>query len=392
MSVSATDSRIQYTSSAGQTEFTYPFEIFEDADLQVYLTPSGQTPDPTLDILTLNIDYTVSGAGNENGGIVTLTNSASEDDIITINRNILIDRETDFTTGGPFRGQAINDQLDKLTLICQQLETFIVQRMLLYQVTDNLTDSDRVLPQLQANQYWKKNSAGKLAAVTDEECSDCSTLRSELASETQIAPGAELVGFYDSHKLGSTNVDAFLKTLGVSTGTAWLTLETVAPDGWVLMDDGTIGNASSGGTTRANADTEDLFKLAWNNVSDTYAPVSGGRGASAQEDFDADKNIGLTKVLGRALCIAGTGSALTARTLGETLGEETHQLTLPEIPSHGHGFDGGGQDMLAGVPSGGIYAPAAGSDMITTQIADSGGDQPHNNMQPSSFWNIKIKL
>ena len=41
--VNDTTPRAQYTASGGQTEFAYAFEIFEDADLLVYLTPTGQT-------------------------------------------------------------------------------------------------------------------------------------------------------------------------------------------------------------------------------------------------------------------------------------------------------------------------------------------------------------
>lgn len=105
---------------------------------------------------------------------------------------------------------------------------------------------------------------------------------------------------------------------GFETGDVKLTLATTAPAGWVLADDGTIGNALSGATTRANEDTADLFILLWNNVSDTEAPVSGGRGLSAVDDFDAGKTITLTRMLGRALAISGSGSGLTARRSAST--------------------------------------------------------------------------
>ena len=46
-----------------------------------------------------------------------------------------------------------------------------------------------------------------------------------------------------------------------TTGDVKTTLKTTADAGWVMMNDGTIGDASSGGTTRANADTQALFGL-----------------------------------------------------------------------------------------------------------------------------------
>lgn len=121
-----------------------------------------------------------------------------------------------------------------------------------------------------------------------------------------------------------------------TTGDVKLTLKTTADSGWVMCNDGTIGDALSGATTRANADAEDLFTLLWTNISDTYAAVSTGRGANAAADWAAHKTIALTKTLGRALAIAGSGSGLTARSLGQILGEETHAMTQSELVSHAH--------------------------------------------------------
>jgi microcystin-dependent protein len=194
-----------------------------------------------------------------------------------------------------------------------------------------------------------------------------------------------------------------------STGDAKPTLKTVADAGWVIMDDGTIGSATSGATTRANADCEQLFKLLWNNIPDTWAPVVGGRGASADADWTANKEITLPRQLGRALSISGSGAGLTARALGEYLGEENHILTQAELPV---AFP---QISVAGITAAGL-ATSVGSGFgciafgnVTPvdgaingnrvaaldnlgAIADLGSDTPHNTMQPSAFWNIMIKL
>lgn len=183
-------------------------------------------------------------------------------------------------------------------------------------------------------------------------------------------------------------IRALVASGGFDTGDVKLTLKTTAPAGWVLANDGTIGSATSGATTRANADTEDLFTLLWANVADAYAPVSGGRGANAAADWAANKTIGLTKMLGRALAVAGSGSGLTARSLGQTVGAETHVLTTPEIPSHNHTYT---------IP---VLGPAgtAGAetffllDTDSDQTTSTGGGGAHANMQPSAFLNVLIKL
>ena len=72
---------------------------------------------------------------------------------------------------------------------------------------------------------------------------------------------------------------------------------STAPAGWVKANGGTIGNASSGATTRANADTSSLFSLLWSEFDNTALPIqdsSGAastRGASAAADFAANKRL-----------------------------------------------------------------------------------------------------
>lgn len=69
--------------------------------------------------------------------------------------------------------------------------------------------------------------------------------------------------------------------------------------GWVRDNGRTIGNAASGATERANADTADLYAFYWDNFSDAICPVTGGRGASAASDFAAGKPIATLDKRGR---------------------------------------------------------------------------------------------
>ncbi|MDY0072483.1 MAG: hypothetical protein RBR77_07515 [Thauera sp.] len=72
---------------------------------------------------------------------------------------------------------------------------------------------------------------------------------------------------------------------------------STAPSGWIKANGGTIGNAASGATTRANADTSALFSLLWSEFDNTALPIqdsSGAastRGASAAADFAANKRL-----------------------------------------------------------------------------------------------------
>lgn len=195
-----------------------------------------------------------------------------------------------------------------------------------------------------------------------------------------LSSGATIILICDG-----TNWESINRATDASTGDMKPTFKSSADAGWVLLDDGTIGSASSGASNRANADTEGLFTLLWDNVIDTWAPVSTGRGASAAADFAADKTITLPLALGRALGAAGAGASLTTRVLGENLGAETHQLTESEMPSHTHGVE-------ISNASGISRADGGGALLGTFPSASTGGDAAHNNMQPTLFVNWMIKL
>lgn len=104
---------------------------------------------------------------------------------------------------------------------------------------------------------------------------------------------------------------------GFRTGHALLTYDDTPDPGWVLANDTTIGNGSSGATGRANADTEALFTLLWNKIANQWAPVSGGRGASAAADYAANKTLALSKTLGRAIAMRGTGTVVASGVDGD---------------------------------------------------------------------------
>lgn len=167
------------------------------------------------------------------------------------------------------------------------------------------------------------------------------------------------------------------------TGDVKPSMRTSPPKGWVAMNDGSIGSATSGATNRANIDTFFLYKTLWDGVSDTYAPVATGRGASAVADFAANKAMTLPRSLGRALAGAGAGAGLTSRALGEYLGSQT--ISIAAMPAHTHSYN----EIVAG---GAFLAGGAGGQSTPSSTGSTGSGAADGNMPPISFQNIFIKL
>lgn len=116
----------------------------------------------------------------------------------------------------------------------------------------------------------------------------------------------------------------------------------------------------------------------------------------------------LPDLRGRTPIGAGTGTGLTARTLGATTGTETHLLTAAQsgLPAHNHGEIvmpgslGGSTSRLwgdygAGSSSGGVpqlqSASGFASAAYTQNVVAASAAQAHNNMQPSAAVNFIIK-
>ena len=181
------------------------------------------------------------------------------------------------------------------------------------------------------------------------------------------------------------------------TGEVIYAILNSTPAGWLLLNDGTIGNAASLATNRANADTETLFEQLWTLTSNSYCPVSGGRGASAAADFAASKTLQLPRCCGRTLGNQGAGSGLSARAIGEYVGEETHQLSSDESTYHQH-LVRYIQLATYTYPSSGpfsffdeSYLSGDGRPNIST-TGSTGGNDGHPNMQPTGFITGYIKL
>jgi hypothetical protein len=111
-----TNDRVErFTATAGQVAFPFDFPVFAETDLRVLRLRAGVET-----LLTRATDYTVTGAGQQAGGTVTLTAGAQAGDIIVIRSGQPVARTTQFYDGGPLPAAAINAELNRLFVVLQQ--------------------------------------------------------------------------------------------------------------------------------------------------------------------------------------------------------------------------------------------------------------------------------
>ena len=121
ITVAANNARIRYTATSSQTAFAIPFEFFENDEIHVYVGDTALVAATERGQGTGSTEYGISGGGGSTGAIAFVT-GITQGHIVTIVRDIPIERITDFTAGTTINRAALNTQLDTLTAMVGDLK------------------------------------------------------------------------------------------------------------------------------------------------------------------------------------------------------------------------------------------------------------------------------
>ncbi|MBL6459170.1 hydrolase [Belnapia sp. T6] len=103
--------RVQYQADGVQTAFPYPFPIFGPEDLEV-----------RLDGLPLAAGFVVTNAGASEGGSVVFDAPPRAGARVTLRRDLIVARTTDFQPNGVLRARSLNDELDYQVAVLQEVK------------------------------------------------------------------------------------------------------------------------------------------------------------------------------------------------------------------------------------------------------------------------------
>ena len=148
-----------------------------------------------------------------------------------------------------------------------------------------------------------------------------------------------------------------------------------APSGWLMCD----------GKVYERADYAELASV----LGTTFKARPLGEGQSgATVVVDQNVSFYVPDLRGRTVAgfgdVSGWPGVIGDLDFGDVVGAETHKLSVAEMPSHNHTANSSGYTKR-----GDSAFEAAGR--YTNNTSMTGGDQPHNNIQPTMALNYIIK-
>lgn len=366
MTLETTTNRVAYIGNGSTTAFPIPMKFFSNADLTLYYNQAA-----------CSTGFTVTGAGSESGGTLTFTSPPADDTSLVIVRTLSLTQGVDLEDHDSLPATALEQQgLDRIVMLVQQVDDKLNRAALLeeFSCTSGLT-----LPEPSAGLVlaWKSDLSGlenttngtqgpqgdpgpqgPSGAGASPDVTDCSTT---VTVPTQLWFDAAS-GFSVSEP-GTGVAKVSLTVAGVPAGTIIAYGGSSEPTGWKLCNQQALNRTT---------------------FSDLFAVIGTTFGAG-----DGATTFNVPDLRGRAPIGAGTGTDghgdLTARTLGDIGGCETHTLVTSEMPAHTHTIAYSAQAVAA---TGGNQPLSSGGTVTTSS---TGGGGAHNNMPTFAVVNFLIK-
>ncbi len=245
MTISSEVSRNDYVGNGATSVYPYTFRIIASSDLLVTWADTAGVET----ILTLDVDYTVSGVGSGGGGNVTLTGgNLTSGYALTIRRVRPLTQETDVRNQGAFYPETHEDAFDHQIMVSQQLDDSM-ERALKLPETEAGTSASTTIPgaDSRANMVLGFDASGNPVAVSNVPTSAVSvsafmqtvlddanavTARATLIADNPKGTTAARPAFGNAGRL---YINTTSNTIQRDSGTAWEEAGTLIPSGTAMV-------------------------------------------------------------------------------------------------------------------------------------------------------------
>jgi parallel beta-helix repeat protein len=241
MPISSATARVDYNGNGSTTSFAVNFKFLANS----HVVATHKDAAGTETTWTENTQYTLTGAGVDTGGTLTVSTSPTDytpatGETLIIRRVVPLTQETDYPEGGAFPSSAHETALDKLTMLVQQLQEQY-DRALRLPVSDDGADE---LPTAEnrASKYLTFGADGSI------------TVTANALGDTVITDFAETL-------LDDASAAAMRATLGLST----TVIDTYVADSGAVGD-GATDDTAAFATAIAATPTGGILRLTANKT------------------------------------------------------------------------------------------------------------------------------
>ena len=239
MTISSTTVKNSYSGDGSTSAFSYTFKIFANSDLQVIIRSSTGAET----VKTITTHYTVSGAGDANGGSVTFTsgNIPASGETVVIRRAVPQTQSIDYIANDPFPAESHEECLDRSMMTIQQMQEEL-DRSIKLSRTNTITSTEFTVGATdRANKVLSFDSSGELS-VTQE----LGTFKGNWSASTSYV-------VRDIVKDTSTNNIFIVNTAHTSSGSQPLTTNANSAKYDLIVDAATATTQASNASTSATA-------------------------------------------------------------------------------------------------------------------------------------------
>ncbi|WP_088177978.1 phage tail fiber protein [Azonexus hydrophilus] len=147
---------ISYTANGSVTSFSFPFQVLDLDDLNVYIDSAPTT------------NYSVDGIGEASGGVVNFELPPANGSVVRIARIVIPKRTTDYVEGGYVQAETLDADFDRLVMMVQYLDAVSLKEnsggALDIESRRLVNVSDPIGPQDAVTKIWTETSAASSVA------------------------------------------------------------------------------------------------------------------------------------------------------------------------------------------------------------------------------------
>ncbi len=305
MTISSTTVKNSYSGDGSTASFNYTFKIFANSDLQVIIRDANATET----VKTITTHYTVSGAGNANGGSITFTsgNIPVSGETVVLRRAVPQTQAIDYIANDPFPAESHEEGLDRAMMTTQQIQEEL-NRAIKLSRTNTMTSTEfAVGATARANKILAFDGNGEIS-VTQE----LGTFVGNWSASTDY-------NARDIVKDTSTNNIFIVNTAHTSSGSQPLTTNANSAKYDLLVDAASAttsaSNAQSSATAAANSATAAANSESAASTSETNAASSATTASTkASEASTSASNASTSETNAASSETSAASSATTATT------------------------------------------------------------------------------